>query len=83
MMDLQRDQAIRSIVVDALPVARLAWRYLGSALLVAGVATLSAFSGGVVPHSQSAEPAFIEGLFAYFKLSAVAMATHLGMGGGP
>jgi len=82
-MNLQRDQAIRSIVVYALSAARLAWRHLRSALLVAGVATLSAFAGVVIPHSQSAEPAFIEGLFAYFKLSAVAMAIYLGVSGGP
>lgn len=77
LINASRDHAIRSTLIFAAPVVWVAWHDVRTAFVMAGIGTLSALAGGAIPHPGSQEPAFIEGLFAYYKLSVLVVCTAL------
>ncbi|WP_043462402.1 hypothetical protein [Azohydromonas australica] len=77
LINASREQAVRSTLIFAAPVVWVAWHDVRAAFVMAGIGTLSALAGGAIPHPGSREPAFIEGLFAYYKLSILAVCTVL------
>lgn len=66
------DDPVRSILPYGLPVVWAACQRLVSGFVVAGMAALSALAGGAIP-SPAADSVAMEGLFAYLKLSLVAI----------
>lgn len=78
-LNLASDGSIKNILAFALPVAIAARHRLSAGFLFAGVGALSAVVGGVIPHPQANEPLWIEGMWAFLKLSAVALGICLGL----
>lgn len=78
-LNLQLDDKVANFLAYALPVALVAWYRLAAGFLFAGIGVLSARVGGVIPHPFAAEPLFVERLFAYLKLSVIALGTQAGV----
>jgi hypothetical protein len=72
------EQKLRSVLLFALPVAWVGSRSLVAGFVMAGLGTLSALIGGAIPHADSKEPILFEGLFAYLKLSIIALFAFIG-----
>lgn len=66
--------ALRSSLLYIIPVAAVAYDSLSLAIICAGLACLSAWLGGAIPSSNSVAPVWIEGLWAFAKLSVAAVA---------
>lgn len=70
---------IRHILAYAVPVGWISWYGLKPGFIVAACAVLSALIGGAIPsHPELGEPLYVEGLYAYGKLTAVALGARLG-----
>lgn len=68
--------SLRGTLLYAFPVGLTAcvnWR-LG--FVFAAIGTLSAWAGGAIPQHLLDEPLWIEGMWAFFRLSAVALGVH-------
>lgn len=75
-LNLGLEDDIDSFIAYGIPVAVVAWHRFGVGLLVAALSTLSAAAGEPIG-GESREPAYVEGLLAYGKLSIIALAFHL------
>jgi hypothetical protein len=69
---------LRGTVLYAVPVAITAWQSWRLGFLFAAVGMLSALAGGAIPQPQAVEPLWAEGMWAFSKLSAVALIMHYG-----
>jgi hypothetical protein len=77
-LNLAAGGILRGTLLYAFPVALTAcvsWR-LG--FLFAAIGTLSAWAGGAIPQPLLVEPLWVEGMWAFSRLSAVALGVHLG-----
>lgn len=73
ILNLALGGTIRCTLFYALPVAIAAWHSLQAGFAFAGVAALSAWAGGAIANAQAADPLWIGGMWAFLKLSAVAL----------
>jgi uncharacterized membrane protein len=78
-LNLAFDGKINYILFFALPVAIAAWHCLGAGFFFAGVGLFSAAISGVIPLSDASEPLWIECMWPFLKLSAVALGVRLGL----
>lgn len=74
VIDVVLGGALRSSLLYIIPVAVVAYDSLNLAIICAGLACLSAWLGGAIPSSNSVAPVWIEGLWAFAKLSVAAVA---------
>ena len=71
---------IRGTLFYAVPVAMTAWYNLRMGFVFAAFGALSAWAGGAIPHPQAVDPLWMEGMWAFLKLSSIALGAHLGAG---
>ena len=71
--------SLRGTILYAAPVAFASWHDLRLGFLFAAVGALSAWAGGSIPQPGVEEAVWIEGLWAFLKLSAVAAGTRLAL----
>lgn len=77
--NLEAGGTVRGTLFYALPVILTAWRRLDAGFFFAGASTLSAWaSGALSPQPALPEPIWIEGMWAFLKLSAIALGVHVG-----
>jgi len=77
--NLSPDGAVRGTLFYAVPVLITAWRRLDAGFLFAGVSTLSAWFSGAMAHPPAMmELVWMEGLWVFLKLSAIALGFHAG-----
>lgn len=71
---------IRSLIPYGASVALVAWRHgMSSGFLFAGLATLAALAAGAFPtRPEFGGEEIVEGLYAYFKLSAISFGVAMG-----
>jgi hypothetical protein len=70
---------LRGTILYAVPVAFAAWHDLRLGFVFAAVGALSAWVGGSIPQPGLLEPVWTEGLFAFLRLSAVAVGTRIAL----
>jgi hypothetical protein len=73
LVDLRLDGCLRSSVLYVVPVVVVAYDGLNLAIVFAGLASLSALIGGAIPSAYSSDPVWVEGLWAFTKLSLAAV----------
>jgi hypothetical protein len=73
ILNLALGGTMRGTLFYALPVAIAAWHSLEAGFAFAGVAALSAWAGGAIAYPQAADPLWIGGMWAFLKMSAVAL----------
>lgn len=69
---------LRGTLLYALPVVLTACVNCRLGFLFAAIGTLSAWAGGAIPQPLLDEPLWVEGMWAFSKLSAVALGVHFG-----
>jgi len=69
---------LRGTLLYAFPVALTAWANWRLGFVFAAIGTLSAWAGSAIPQHGLDEPLWIEGMWAFAKLSAVALGVHFG-----
>jgi hypothetical protein len=79
LLNLSSGGQLRGTILYAVPVAFAAWHDLRLGFGFGAVGALSAWAGGSIPQPGLLEPVWIEGLFAFLKLSAVAVATRIAL----
>ena len=72
--------SLRGTIFFAVPVAFAAWHDLRLGFVFAAVGALSAWAGGSIPQPGIEEPVWIEGSWAFLKLSAVAVGSRMALG---
>jgi hypothetical protein len=77
LLNLASGGSLRGTILYAVPVAFAAWRGVHLGFVFAAVAALSAWAGGAIPQPGLMEPIWIEGLWAFLKLSAIAVGTRI------
>lgn len=77
ILNLLADGSLRGTIFFAAPVAFVAWHDLRLGFVFAAVGALSAWAGGSIPQPGVEEPVWVEGLWAFLKLSALAVGTRL------
>lgn len=77
MLNVIAGGSLRGTIFYAVPVAFAAWHDLRLGFVFAAVGALSAWAGGSIPQPGVEEPVWIEGLWAFLKLSAAAAATRI------
>lgn len=75
-MNLACHGTLRSTILYAVPVAIAAWHSTRLGFVFSGLGALCAWVGGAIPSSSVVEPIWVEGLWAFFKLSVVAMGAN-------
>ena len=68
---------IRATVAYAVPIALTAWHDVRLGFMFAAIGALCAWAGGAIPAPGVDEPLLIEGLWAFLRLSAVAVVTRM------
>jgi len=77
MMNVAAGGSLRGTILYAVPVAFASWHDLRLGFVFAAVGALSAWAGGSIPQLGGVEPVWVEGLWAFLKLSAVAAGTRI------
>lgn len=70
------DGCLRSSLLYIVPVAAVAYDSMNMAIVFAGLTSLSAWVGGAIPSAHSLDPTWMEGLWAFSKLSVGAVAAR-------
>ena len=70
--------SLRNTLLFAVPVGLASFRDLRAGFVFAGIAALAAWLGGAIPSPQHADPLWQQGLWAFLKLSVVALSAHYG-----
>ncbi|MBE0546147.1 MAG: hypothetical protein IH627_00510 [Rubrivivax sp.] len=70
---------LRGTIFYAVPVAFAAWYDLRLGFVFAAVGALSAWAGGSIPRPGFEDPVWIEGSWAFLKLSAAAIGTRIAL----
>jgi len=76
LMDVALNGAMRSTLLYAMPVALVAWGSLIAGFLFAALSAWCAWAGGAIPSPHVVEPVWVEGMWAFAKLSVIAIGTH-------
>lgn len=71
--------SLRATTLYAVPVVLAAWHGIRLGFVFAAVGALSAWAGGSIPHPGVDEPLWIEGLWAFLKLCAIAVGTRIAL----
>lgn len=71
--------SLRATALYAVPVVFTAWHGIHLGFVFAAVGALSAWAGGSIPHPGLDEPLWIEGIWAFLKLSAIAVGTRIAL----
>ncbi len=77
LFDVALGGSLRHTLYYAIPVALSARQGLNWSFVTAGLATLGAWLGGTIPSPGLHDPAWVEGLWAFFKLSTIAVCARL------
>jgi hypothetical protein len=79
ILNVSAGGSLRGTIFYAVPVVFAAWHDLRLGFVFAAVGALSAWAGGSIPHPGIDEPVWIEGSWAFLKLSAVAIGTRIAL----
>jgi hypothetical protein len=79
LLNISSGGHLRGTILYAVPVAFVAWHELRLGFVFGAVGALSAWVGGSIPQPGLLEPVWIEGLFAFLKLSVVAVGTRIAL----
>jgi hypothetical protein len=79
ILNVSAGGSLRGTIFYAVPVAFAAWQDLRLGFVFAAVGALSAWAGGSIPHPGIEEPVWIEGSWAFLKLSVVAIGTRIAL----
>jgi hypothetical protein len=71
--------SLRATALYAVPVVFAARHGIHLGFVFSAVGARSAWAGGSIPHPGLEEPLWIEGIWAFLKLSAVAVGTRIAM----
>ncbi|HET8870309.1 MAG TPA: hypothetical protein VFM48_07680 [Aquabacterium sp.] len=73
LADRRLGGCLKSSLLYIVPVAVVAYDGLNLAIVFAGLAALSAWIGGAIPSNHASDPVWVEGLWAFTKLSIAAV----------
>ena len=79
LLNISAGGGLRGTIFYAVPVVFAAWHDLRLGFVFAAVGALSAWAGGSIPQPGIEEPVWIEGSWAFLKLSAVAIGTRMAL----
>ncbi len=68
--------SLRITLLYAIPVCAVAWYRWQAGLLCAALAVACAWIGGAMPDPASTQPAWLDGLFGFARLSVDALVAH-------
>lgn len=74
--DLALDGQLRSTIFYAIPVALVAWGSVIGGFVFAAISSICAWIGGSIPSPNFHGELWIEGLWAFSKLSAIALGAN-------
>lgn len=79
LLNIMAGGSLRGTIYYVVPVAFAAWYDLRLGFAFAAVGALSAWVGGSIPQPGLDEPGWVEGSWAFLKLSAAAVGTRLAL----
>jgi hypothetical protein len=79
LLNVSSGGSLRGTIFYAVPVVFAAWHDRSLGFVFAAVGALSAWAGGSIPQPGIDEPVWIEGSWAFLKLSAVAIGTRMAL----
>jgi hypothetical protein len=79
LLNVSAGGSLRGTVFYAVHVVFAAWHDLRLGFVSAAIGALSAWAGGSIPHPGIDEPVWIEGSWAFFKLSVMAIGTRIAL----
>jgi hypothetical protein len=79
LLNITAGGSLRATTLYAVPVVFAARHGIRLGFVFAAVGALSAWAGGSIPHPGLDEPLWIEGLWAFLKLSAIAVGTRIAL----